>query len=189
MCNHISSSDPEGKNKIEFFIHANVGFITQSFSHSFKAETEYHYSYIMEGSNEKLLFNYGFYIDGNNQSTTSFEVQIQKQWFTKEKWELCKKINCLDGNYDEFYNHDNYQTAPARIILYNDRLNSRWLNFLKLYSTQNERLNSTLYLKRIVKNKWINYPVEATSLTLFIFNLLNGETSLKIKTVKIFYLA
>ena len=135
--------------------------------------------------NEKLLLSYGFYFDYNPQSMLTFETSLFKDWFTKEKYEVCKKIGCLDGNYDGFYLDTKLKTAPVKVALFPHTINKKIIDTFRLYVEPLNKFNATLFEKRLRKGKWVHYDNEVTALGLFQFIINSGEKVSKLNSVKL----
>jgi hypothetical protein len=175
--------DPDGADYNSFFILFTKDQVKVAISTPVKEEEEYMYTYLPFATNEKLLFSYGFYFVNNSLSTAGFETAVQKQLFTKEKWEVCKKVGCLDNNYDAFYQDKNAQQAPAKVNLFPHKISQKYLDMLRIYVEPVKTFNATLFEKRLLKKKWISYANEMTALILHNFVVSRSETMSKMNTV------
>lgn len=163
---------------------------------SFQAGEDYEFSYMKVFPNEKLLFSYGFYLDNNPHSFAHLNIKINKTIFTKEKNEICLKLNCFPESLEFIYNNNNIQVLD--IVQYvNDKkidvglMNSfRLMNFneteFNQISENQQNYNSSLNFvyKRLSKNKIINYNNEMKSLSLYRKHILDEIHNSKEKKLK-----
>ena len=153
-------------------------------NHEFKVDEEYSITYKMGSTNEILTLDYGFYLKNNPLQSFAFQTSLEKNFFNSEKYELCKKINCMNSNMDDFYSNKKSNIFYAPFMMYNNKLDSKGLNILRLYVEPNIGFNSTMILKRLKHNKWISYNNELTALGLFLYPIKNLDSQIKLNFVK-----
>ena len=90
----------------------------------------------------------------------------------------------MNSNMDDFYSNKKSNIFYAPFMMYNNKLDSKGLNILRLYVEPNIGFNSTMILKRIKHNKWISYNNELTALGLFLYPIKNLDSQIKLNFVK-----
>lgn len=183
LCNHKQEKDPEGKDYTPFFVLFMKKKAMIGFGGEFKPGDEYEYSYLPQASNEKLLLSYGFYFKDNALSYATFDSVLHRNHFQKEKWEVCKKLGCLEYNYDWVYQDAKTVEIPIRINLFPHKINQRYLNLLRLYSEPSQTYNATLMEKRLRKNKWLSYTNEIRAISLYHMISFKSEEIGKLNSV------
>ena len=186
LCNHRNANDPDLKEKVEFILAFNEGGVNVGFSAPFVSHEEYNYAYVPFSPNEKLLFAYGFYIEGNGQSVAHLLVNISKRLFPKEKYNLAMKMKTFEHPFEGFYSSPQ-EHANIQMQLFPHRINYHLLNVCRLYVYPIQNFNSDFAHKRLIKNQWISYDNEIGSLSLYRFTVFSGISRAKLTYMDILY--
>lgn len=135
----------------------------QSIRDSFKSNTEYNYSYVSKAGNDKLLLNYGFYLDNNVDSTFTLKIVIYKEYLSKEKISLFEKYKLLPMSLESFLKSNSFNNAVVTFSLNKSDINDV-LKFFRIYIISNNSFNEQLINERISNNQYISYDNELLSL-------------------------
>lgn len=184
LCNHRATKDPEEQDIKPFMLLFSKGYAKIGIRSQFQPEEEYSYTYLPQASNERLLRNYGFYIDNNPLSTCGFETSFHKTLFTKEKYEICKKINCIDKNIDSIYMNRQFTHIPIDVTFFPHKINERYLNSIRIYVEPITNFNASFIFKSLKKKRWISYNNEMTSLVLYLFSVKKFDETSKLNSVR-----
>eukprot|EP00340_Litonotus_pictus_P002458 CAMPEP_0170519726 /NCGR_PEP_ID=MMETSP0209-20121228/5034_1 /TAXON_ID=665100 ORGANISM="Litonotus pictus, Strain P1" /NCGR_SAMPLE_ID=MMETSP0209 /ASSEMBLY_ACC=CAM_ASM_000301 /LENGTH=505 /DNA_ID=CAMNT_0010805679 /DNA_START=137 /DNA_END=1654 /DNA_ORIENTATION=- len=162
LCNHRNPENLDNK-RIEFAMSFQPGKIQVALSNKFRAEEEYSYSYVPKPVNEKLLFNYGFYLDETIFSATLGRVTLMKPLITREKHNLMVKNKYIEKPFDGFFS-SNHPSIVLLQPLRSDIFNKEIINVLRIYYVRNDRFKSEAVDRRLSRNQWLSYENEMLSL-------------------------
>ena len=182
MCNHRQNYDPEGKDRVDFYLNFGKGSVSFSASKDFKEGEEYNYQYIPFASNEKLLFSYGFYLHRNVYSGISIQTQLSKLFLTKEKYEFLKRINSIE-NIDNYMAANQVQNIPYALNLNPNQVNKKILNLFKIYIQPNDKFSADSTYKTFFNQQFLSYNYEITGLTLNLASLIGASKNNVMGTV------
>lgn len=162
LCNH-KGQESNDENQIDFTLSFDRGFVSSALGKKFVKNEEYAYSYMPHASNEKLLFSYGFYLNNNINSKTTFKIPMWKPFLNREKNDIIVKYKLLDYPIDNFFN-----TGHSHILIQHSlnkfALNERLLTLMKLYTEPIESYNPKKFETRIKNKQWQSYQSEISSL-------------------------
>ena len=94
-------------------------------------------------------------------------------------------INCVDNNYDSFYQDNRMTQLPIKVVLSPHKLNKRYLDTVRLYVQPVAEFNATLFERRLKKGRWISYNNEMSALALLLFTFNKGESVSKLNSVSL----
>lgn len=187
LCNHRGPKDTSEKDKVDFILYFKKGYADIALDKDYKAGEEYEYSYLPKSPNERLLLQYGFILKNNPQSVATVTFNLQKQFFTKKKYEACKLIECFDQNFDHFYQLSHITNTNIITQVSPHKLNEKLINAFKIYVHPNDKFIPDFATKRLKNNQWISYESELGGYSYFRENLVFQLSNAKIKFV-LFYI-
>lgn len=183
LCNHKNSKDPNESDINAFFLIYKEGVLKLAINNEVKSGEEYQITYQKDSGNEKLLTSYGFYFKENVLSKVAFKTGLMKTWINNQKFELLKKLNLLEPGSQSLYFDRTSSGLPIKIICNKYYLDKNVLDTFRIYVQPNEHFNSTLFEKRLKKNRWISYNNEIFSLSLLLYSISKGELSSRLNSV------
>ena len=183
LCNTKINKDITEKDKTVFYIIWKKGYAMLGMSDHVKQGDEYMFNYSPDLTNEKLFISYGFYQDHNNLSKAGFRSAFSKQWLSKEKFELIKKIIPNEHETIMAFSDNRLNDVPLKIIVNKFYLPKDILNIFRVYVQPNNLFNTTKIERRIFQNKWLSYDNELSALSLFLFTLVRGDQLSKMNSV------
>jgi hypothetical protein len=163
---------------------------------SFQAGEDYEFSYMSIFPNEKLLFSYGFYLDNNPYSYAHLKIKLNKNTYSKEKNEICQKLNCFPDSLEFIYKNTNIEVIDIFQYINDKKIDVGLMNSFRLMNfnetefneteedTQSNKKDLNFVYKRLSKNKIIDYNNEMKSLSLYREYILNEIYNNKEKILK-----
>jgi hypothetical protein len=184
LCNHKTGLIDREINKWGFnLLFSNEG-IRVAIEGTYKAGDEYDYNYSPEPGNDKLLLNYGFYLNNNPFSKLHIALTMHKEKMSYDKYIYLNKNRLINEDLTMFYSSDKYNYTNIHIELSNNQMNPVAKNMIKVLITSNEDFENRLDIinERLFKKQVISYENEMMTNALYRefmkFSLLKNKFNL-----------
>ena len=149
----------------------------------FKENEEYNYFYTTNNEfNIGLVQSYGFYVKNNIDKFFVFQFNIDKNYFDKEKHDLCVKLKCFEeiANYDNDYSHFYNESSSTYVITHKVQQfnNNNILNIFRLMFLP--KINTTTF-NQLQNNIPLSYGNELLSISYFnnyVMNFLESKPTI-----------
>jgi hypothetical protein len=185
LCNHKNPQDFNLNDKVDFLILSNNNKLSISLNKKFQKNEDYEYSYINYPSNAKLFVAYGFTLENNIVSIAEAKLPIDFDNFPKYKHDLCLKKQYIEYPFDQYY-QSNMKHINIWALFNKLHINDKVLNLIRIMLYPNKRFNEKTIIRRLSKNRMLNYPNEMTSLAYYRQTLKAGLKSSKLNLVLYF---
>jgi len=172
LCNHYHPKSIFSNDKVPITLETEPGYFLSHASAQWSPGDEVKYTYINEGNNVALLYNYGFFIKNNIFNNEKITIEDEYN-MSIEQFNLCKEIGCFDPRI-KMISH----IPKIRQELINlQSLNERLLNYGRVRYLKG-KFDTKNIIKKLAIDKKISHLNEITAL-LYYYKILKDNLESK----------
>lgn len=161
ICNHEPSSKSKGTGESgEFLLNFNDNKVSIGVDKTFYSGEEFAYNYTPRINNEKLVFQYGFYMNNNDHQMTFVKYVFEKPKINREKHEILVKAKLIEVPFDNFFSSSHQKIGLVGFLT--TVFNPNLYNQLRIYYTEDKDLRENVNM--MFNFPWVNYELELKSL-------------------------
>lgn len=168
ICNH----EPKNKKGTgEFLLNYSENIVNIGVDRDFNVGDEYSYNYSPRINNEKLVFNYGFYMNNNEHQMTFVKYVFEKPKINREKHEILVKAKLIEVPFDNFFSTSHQKIGLVGVVT--TVFNPNFYNQLRIYHTEDKNLRENV--TKMFNNPWVDYDLELKALSHYKNSIIVGN--------------